>query len=90
MFHVLYDGTVNDERDFAAIGGDADSIRTRLSEQWSDGLDLASAISAGVAALAGPEREIPAGDLEVAALSRGNGRRCFERLPVPDIAAILS
>lgn len=79
MFHILYDGTVVDERDYAAIGGDAESISARLAETWTDGLDRAGAISLGRSALAG-EREIPVDDLEVADLSRTNGRRCFQRL----------
>jgi proteasome alpha subunit len=90
MFHILYDGTVVDERDFAAIGGDAEAIRTRLAEQWVDGLDLDGAVRVGVSALAGDDREIPAGDLEVAQLCRGNGRRCFHRIASPDVATLLS
>ena len=89
MFHLLYDGTLVDERDYAAIGGDAEAIRGRLAEQWSDGFDLGAALHVGVAALSGGEREIPAGDLEVATLRRGNGRRCFHRIPEPDLAALL-
>ncbi len=88
MFHILYDGTVVDERDFAAIGGDAETIKTRLAEGWSDGLDFNAAINAGIAAIAGPDREIPAGDLEVASLSRGNGRRCFHRLDAAEVAGL--
>lgn len=80
MFHVLYDGTVSDERDYAAIGGDAEAIRVRLAETWSQGLDRATAIATGAAALAGPDREVPTSDLEVADLARTNGRRCFNRL----------
>ena len=79
MFHILYDGTVVDERDYAAIGGDAESISARLADTWTDGLDRAGAIRLGRSALAG-EREIPVDDLEVADLSRTNGRRCFQRL----------
>ncbi|NQY56871.1 MAG: proteasome subunit alpha [Ilumatobacteraceae bacterium] len=79
MFHILYDGTVVDERDYAAIGGDAETIRTRLADTWTDGLDRAAAIAVGTAALAGPERDIPPSDLEIAELSRNNGRRCFHR-----------
>ena len=30
MFHILYDGTVVDQRDIAAIGGDAETIKDRL------------------------------------------------------------
>jgi proteasome alpha subunit len=90
MFHILYDGTVVDERDYAAIGGDVESIVTRLSEHWVDGMDLSAAVRVGVAALAGDDRDIPAGDLEVAVLSRGNGRRCFHRVPEADLEPLLS
>ena len=90
MFHILYDGTVVDERNYAAIGGDAESIRTRLAEQWEDAMGLSTAINVGVAVLSGGEREIPAADLEVATLSRGNGRRCFERVPELELEPLLS
>jgi proteasome alpha subunit len=78
--HNLYDGTDVDEREYAAIGGDAEATRSRLEETWTDGLDRSAAISVGVIALGGPEREIPSVELEVAELARGNGRRCFHRL----------
>jgi proteasome alpha subunit len=90
MFHILYDGTVVDERDYAAIGGDAESIRTQLAEHWVDELDLSAAVRVGTAALAGGDREIPAGDLEVATLSRGNGRRCFHRIAETEVESLLS
>jgi len=90
MFHILYDGTVVDERDFAAIGGDAETIKARITESWADGLDLVGAVKAGIAALSGDDREIPAADLEVASLSRGNGRRCFHRLDEADVVALLA
>jgi proteasome alpha subunit len=86
MFHILYDGTVVDQRDHAAIGGDAESISNRLADTWAEGLDRATAIDVGRAALAGPDREIPVDDLEVADLSRSNGRRCFHRLAHADLA----
>ncbi len=84
MFHILYDGTVVDERDYAAIGGDAEAINGRLAETWTDGLDRAAALAVGRAALAGADREIADGDLEVADLARTNGRRCFHRLATAD------
>jgi proteasome alpha subunit len=86
MFHILYDGTVVDARDIAAIGGDSEAITTRLVDSWSEGLDRPGAIRIGVSALAGADREIAPGDLEVAELSRTNGRRCFHRL-APDVLA---
>jgi len=89
MFHILYDGTVVDARDIAAIGGDAEAIKTRLADAWTEGLDQSAAIRVGAAALAGGDREIPAGDLEVAELSRNNGRRCFHRLSTEALTAAL-
>ncbi len=85
MFHILYDGTVVDERNHAAIGGDAEAINGRLAETWVDGLDRAAAIAVGRAALSGPDREIPDGDLEVADVARTNGRRCFHRLGTTEL-----
>jgi proteasome alpha subunit len=90
MFHILYDGTVFDQRDTAVLGGDAEAISARLVEAFADGLDLAGAVRVGVSALAGPDRELPTNELEVAQLSRGNGRRCFHRLTDADVAAILA
>lgn len=89
MFHILYDGTVMDHRDTAVLGGDADSIGERLTSGFADGLDLAAAVRLGVSALAGPDRDLPTGELEVARLARGNGRRCFERVREPDLTQIL-
>ena len=90
MFHVLYDGTVFDQRDHTVLGGDADAILARISESFADGLDAGAAIRAGTAALAGPDRELPAADLEVALLARGAARRCFRRLTDEQVAAYLA
>ncbi|MEY2959281.1 MAG: proteasome alpha-type subunit [Actinomycetota bacterium] len=89
MFHILYDGTVMDHRDTAVLGGDADSIGERLAAGFVPDLDLGGAVRLGVAALAGPDREIPHDELEVARLARGNGRRCFERVPEPALGDLL-
>ena len=80
MFHILYDGTVMDQRDVAVLGGDAEAISERLTDGFEDGLDLVAAVELGVRSLAGDDREIPDAELEVGLLARGNGRRCFRRL----------
>ena len=41
-------------------------------------------------ALSGTERTLTANDLEVAILSRSNGRRCFRRLDDQTVAAALA
>ena len=90
MFHILYDGTVMDQKDMAVLGGDAEAIGQRLRDGFSHGLDLASAVKLGSAALSGPDRQLPVAELEVATLTRGNGRRCFRRLDDAAVAVLLA
>jgi proteasome alpha subunit len=90
MFHIQYDGTVTDQRNYAVLGGDAEAISTRIAESFADGMDARAAVRAGQAALSGPERTLPAEELEVALLSRGNGRRCFQRLSDDQVAALIA
>ena len=89
MFHINYDGTVVDKRDFAALGGDSAAISTRIAESYADSLDLGPAVVVAVKALAGPERTIPAAELEVALLVRGESRRCFRRLTDEEVVGII-
>ena len=90
MFHIRYDGTVIDERRFLVVGGESDVIAERLGQSWQLGLDLHAALRAAVLALAGPERTLSADDLEVALLTRGNGRRAFHRLRDDEVAELLA
>jgi proteasome alpha subunit len=89
LFHILYDGSVVDEDRFSVLGGEADAITARLEESWSDDLDLGGALRSAVGALAGPDRELGAGDLEVAVLARSNGRRKFARIEGDRLSALL-
>ena len=89
LFHILYDGTVLDERRYSVLGGDAEAINGRLTDVTTAGMSLAEAVAAATAALSGPDRTLTAADLEVAVLSRTNGRRCFKRLADSDVAAML-
>jgi len=89
LFHILYDGTVMDERRFSVLGGDAEAIAGRLNESYTDELVQADAVKVGAAALGGTERVLVADDLEVAVLARSNGRRCFRRLTDAEVAQIL-
>ena len=93
MFHINYDGTVFDERDYAVLGGDSATISTRFTEaagdHLGDGFELGDAVRAAVSALAGPDRTLSADDLEVALLVRSKSRRCFTRISDEDIVALL-
>ena len=90
MFHILYDGTVLDERTYTVLGGDAEAIGVRMKESYRDGQSLAAALQSATTALSGPDRTLAATDLEVAALSRANGRRCFKRLTDDEVAEALA
>ena len=90
LFHILYDGTVVDERRYTVLGGDAEAIGGRMKESFVDGQSLAAAVCEATKALSGPERTLTASDLEVALLSRSNGRRCFRRLGDETVAAALA
>jgi proteasome alpha subunit len=90
LFHILYDGTVVDEENFIALGGESETINERLKEGFNDGMELAAALQAAVKALAGPDRTLGAGDLEVAHLARSNGRRAFKRIVDGELEQLLA
>jgi proteasome alpha subunit len=89
LFHIRYDGSVTDEDVFAALGGDAETIRERLGASDLADLDEAGALQAAVAALSDPDRSLEAEELEVAVLDRLATGRCFRRLANGDITALL-
>jgi proteasome alpha subunit len=89
LYHISYDGTVTDEDRFAVLGGETDTISERFAGAYRDGWTLDEALRAAVAALAGPDRGLGAGDLEVAVLARQNGRRAFRRLEDDDLTGRL-
>jgi len=90
LYHIAYEGTITDEDRFAVLGGDAETITERVGAAWQADWDLAAVVKAATAALAGPDRTLDAGDLEVAILSRGNGRRTFRRIEEGELAQLLA
>ena len=90
LYQVSFDGTMVDENRFTVLGGEAEAIAERMESSYEPGLGLEEALRRSVAALAGPDREIPASDLEVAVLARGNGRRSFRRIGAEELAGLLS
>src|SRR5205814_2186715 len=50
IYHILYDGTIEDERNYAAMGGQADEIRRVLKDHYAEGLGLDAALQLGVRA----------------------------------------
>ena len=89
LFHILYDGTLLDEKRFCVLGGDAEGISKRLDSTYKSDLDLAAAIKVAVAALTGPDRTVAAADLEIATLVRNGRRRSFTRITDEAVATAL-
>ena len=89
IFHILYDGTVIDERGFCVLGGDSERMASTIGSVDRSALSLGSALRLAVDSLAGADRQIPVSELEVAVLGRSNGRRCFRRLSDDQVAALL-
>jgi proteasome alpha subunit len=89
LYHIAYEGTITDEENFAVLGGDAETVTARVAEAWEAAWDLGAALRAAVSALAGPERTLAASDLEVAILSRRNGRRTFRRIVEAELVELL-
>ena len=90
LFHITYDGTVLDESQCCVLGGDAETIMVRLREGLDPSATLDQAVRQAVTALAGPDRNLTADDLEVAVLQRGSERRCFSRIDDADVARMMS
>jgi len=90
LYHIAYEGTITDEDRFAVLGGDAETIAERMGNAWQADWGLSPALKAATAALAGPDRTLAAADLEVAILSRANGRRAFRRLQDGELAQLLA
>jgi proteasome alpha subunit len=82
IYRIFFDGSVQDEHGFVAMGGQADQVTAALKERYSEGLPLAGALQAAIAALSGQPNgeDITAGQLEVGVLARGRVHRSFRRL----------
>jgi len=90
IYHILYDGTIEDERHYAAMGGQADEIRRFLKENYKEALDLSEALKLGVRALnVTQNKTLSERDLEIAVLDRTKARRKFRRIPPEATAQLL-
>jgi proteasome alpha subunit len=91
IYHILYDGTIEDERNYAAMGGQSDEIRRYLKDNFQEGLDLSGAFQLGVRALMVTQNKtLTERDLEVAVLDRTKARRKFRRIPLEAVHQMLA
>jgi proteasome alpha subunit len=92
LYHILFDGSVNDEHGCVAIGGHAEELGTALQGAYQEHWDLATAVREAVKAISGAEqRQIEPASVEAGVLDRSRTpRRKFRRLDDAEIAQILS
>jgi proteasome alpha subunit len=90
IYHILYDGTIEDEKNYAAMGGQADEIRRFLKDHYQEGMALGDAVQLGVRALnVTQNKSLSERDLEVAVLDRTKVRRKFRRIPAEALAQLM-
>ncbi|WP_062348744.1 proteasome subunit alpha [Herbidospora yilanensis] len=91
IYRLTFDGSVFDEQGMAVIGGQSDTVATRLKERYRPGAPLADALDAALSALTEPGGERPsAAQLEVAVLDRNREHRKFLRLSGPRLERLLT
>jgi proteasome alpha subunit len=90
MYRILFDGSIVDERGFAAIGGQAEELKQFLRDKYEAGLSLEGALRlAGRALEAAASQKTKAQNLEVAVLERHRAGRKFRRITPAELRALL-
>jgi proteasome alpha subunit len=90
LYHVMFDGSINDEHGTVAIGGHAEELSEALKGRYEAGWDLATAVKVAAEVIGGPEATIAPDQLEAGILDRTKThRRKFRRLDDSEIAGIL-
>ncbi|CBE67819.1 MAG: proteasome subunit alpha [Candidatus Methylomirabilis oxygeniifera] len=91
VYRIAFDGSIYDEKGFAAIGGQAEEIRQHLKDKYQTGLDRKAALRLAIQALeAVSSTKIESRSLEVAILERSRTGRKFRRLSQDDLTTILT
>jgi proteasome alpha subunit len=92
LYHVLFDGSVNDEHGYIAIGGHAEDLMAQLKDRYREGWDLATAVKTAVEVLPAPDsRTIEPESIEAGILDRGRTqRRKFRRLEDAEVEQLLA
>ncbi|GAB2757476.1 proteasome subunit alpha [Nocardioides salsibiostraticola] len=93
IYRLTYEGRVGDEKGYAVMGGDADTVAEYLKAHYTAGASLDSALQVAVAALGhsvDEDRVIGVDDLEVAVLDRTRTQtRKFARIVPARLGALL-
>jgi proteasome alpha subunit len=92
MYHISFDGSINDQRRFAIIGGQAERIRTYLQQRYTQNLSFPAALALSRQGLVAGYEKPPTEEttLEVGVLERKRSGRKFSRLTQDAIARTLA
>jgi len=93
LYRVGFDGTIQDQEGYCAIGGSLEGLQAHLSANYRSGLSLRDAVRLGRDTLQRAENgqpDLAAEKLEVAVLDRGRGGRRFRRLAHDEIREYLA
>jgi proteasome alpha subunit len=87
MYHLLFDGSITDRRQYAVIGGHAETVSVFLRDNYKENCALNEALALCRAALekTNDQKIINENNLEVAILDRNLEGRKFRRLYPPEI-----
>ena len=93
IYRLTFDGSVVDEKNFVAIGGDSEKINELLKASWKDNIDSKEAIKLSLKILSEAstsEKVINKESIEVAVLDRKKIGRKFVRMSQSELSQILS
>ncbi|MGY6653124.1 proteasome subunit alpha [Amycolatopsis sp. TRM77291] len=94
LYRLTYDGSIFDEPKFVVMGGQADTLTTKLKESFESDMELEAALGVAVKALRANTPTPANGDsdpvkLEVAVLERDRRGRKFRRVAGAALDALL-
>jgi proteasome alpha subunit len=91
MYRISFDGSIFDERGYAAIGGRSEALQVFLKDRYKAEPDLKGAVATSVAALESiSNQKLTPEGLEIAVLDRTRSGRKFRRVAVGESRQLLS
>jgi proteasome alpha subunit len=89
LYRISFDGAIGDERGHAAIGGQADELKSYLKDKHDEGITLEASLTLAVKALeASTNQKVRAQNLEVAILDRHQAGRKFRRFTTAELVGL--
>jgi len=90
IYHIAFDGTLWEERNFAIIGGNSDKLREYLQREFRENLTRRESLKLATRTLSTlKDSQITHEILEVGILDKNRGRRKFKRLTPEEISELL-